>query len=237
MPANSQDNSFKFLIVEDNFAFAIKLEMHLSQWGHQVIGIVENGFDAIKKTQSECPDFIIIDINLKGNINGIETAKNLLNQNIPLIFITGMNDMEILNAVKTTNAISFLVKPFDMLSLKAVIDLYTPNLPHTITPNNTILLRKGRQLIPVEKDTIYWIESDGNYCDIHAESGRYAVRKSLKKMLEELPKDSFLQIHKQFIIRVSAIEGIFLSENNLKIGDELLPIGRKYKAELLKWLK
>jgi DNA-binding LytR/AlgR family response regulator len=101
------------------------------------------------------------------------------------------------------------------------------------TAASSILLRKGKKLIPVNVSKIDWIESDGNYLDIFVGDDRYTMRKSLKAILESLSSDDFIKIHKQYIVRITAIEEVFLSDNKVKVRDTFLPIGRKYKSELL----
>ena len=154
-----------------------------------------------------------MDINIKGPINGIGVAERIKELNIPIIFITGLNNDITYNAAKKTTGISYLVKPFEMLTLKAAIEFYSFQSKITISPpklakNNTLLLRKGKELIPINYNSIFYLEADGNYVYVHTDNYRYVMRKSLKKIANELPADIFIQIHKKYIIPFSSINRI-----------------------------
>ena len=86
----------KILIVEDEIITAKALKQRLENMNHSVVGIVGNGEDAIQKAGETSPDIILMDIVLKGNMDGIETAKKIMNiYNIPIIYLTSYYDDEI----------------------------------------------------------------------------------------------------------------------------------------------
>ncbi|RMG80016.1 MAG: LytTR family transcriptional regulator, partial [Bacteroidetes bacterium] len=133
---------------------------------------------------------------------------------------------------KNTRAVSYLVKPFDMLTLKAAIELNIPSpSPETAPP--PLYIRRGKELVQVHTDEIIRITSDRNYCDIFTPSGRLTSRTTLKNLQELLPADQFVRIHLKHIVRLDAITGVFLSEQKVRVGDTLLPIGRKFKQDFL----
>lgn len=80
----------KLLIVEDESIIARDYKLMLEQSGHQVVRIVNNGKDAIETAVESNPDYILMDINIKGNMNGIEAAKEIYNKQVRsvIIFIT-----------------------------------------------------------------------------------------------------------------------------------------------------
>lgn len=90
----------KILIVEDDFIVAIDLKIHLEKMGYHVLDITDNGKDALTKTRKN-PDLILMDINLKGDIDGIDTAQQIHKlYDVPIIYLTGFNDK---NTIKRAN--------------------------------------------------------------------------------------------------------------------------------------
>ncbi|MGQ9570037.1 MAG: response regulator, partial [Thermodesulfovibrionales bacterium] len=91
----------EILIVEDEIITAMSLKQLFEHWGLGRCKQVSSGKDAIKKTIIEKPDIVLIDIHLKGELNGIETAKQLqANFPVPVIFITGYSDEETIKEAK-----------------------------------------------------------------------------------------------------------------------------------------
>ena len=79
-------NPITLLIVEDDMIIAAKISMQLTNLGYEVTGIVPRGEEAIQHVANNPPDIVLLDINLKGTLDGIETAKAILKQaDIPII--------------------------------------------------------------------------------------------------------------------------------------------------------
>ena len=246
--------SFRILIVEDNLVFAVRMEEKLEEWGHQVLGIIDNGNEAIETAKKIIPDIILMDINLMGDYNGIEVAQNLKDLNIPIIFITGEKDEATFKAALDSHGVSYLVKPFDMLSLRGAIELASSksnlsptlenriieeeNLPdEPIADTQKLYFKSGKELVQVNLMDLNWLESDRNYCDLYTNDRRFTLRISLRKLLQQLPADKFMKIHKRFVVRIDAIDKVVLSENKVYIGEEAISLGRKFRADFLKRIK
>jgi CheY-like chemotaxis protein len=104
----------KILIVEDEIIVAEDLKQRLENLGYNIVGITAKGRDAIKKCRETRPDLILMDILLKGNIDGIKTAQ-IINKlfNVPFIYLTGNYDKAIFKRAETTKPSDYLTKPFD----------------------------------------------------------------------------------------------------------------------------
>lgn len=112
----------KILIVEDESIVASDLKQQLVFIGHKVVGIVSNGKDAIKKCKETNPDLIFMDIMIKGDIDGIETAKIITKlYKIPHIYITGLQDDITLERSKTSLPSDYINKPFDETEITKAI--------------------------------------------------------------------------------------------------------------------
>jgi len=112
----------KILIVEDEGIVALDLEQRLNDMNYNVVGIAGNGNEAIKKTEKLRPDIILMDILIKGDLNGIETAQKIQDlYNIPFIYLTGSLDSTILERAKTTEPSGYISKPFDDTEIQNAI--------------------------------------------------------------------------------------------------------------------
>jgi len=227
--------NLEVLIVEDNLSFAIELEMILTNWGCQTINIVNNSSDAFSILESSSTDLILMDINIQGELNGIQIAEKIQKTGIPIIYITGQKSVDYYERAKNTNLTSYLVKPFDNLTLKSAIEtsIRAKSLEKDI--GNSIeffYVRKGKMLKKIPVTDIDLIVSDANYCDLHHGGSKSTVKSSLKRIVEQLPKQDFLRIHNKYVVRLSKIDEIFLSKGEVIINDLSIPIGRSYKKQL-----
>ena len=79
----------------------------------------------------------------------------------------------------------------------------------------------------VKYEDLIWIEADGNHITVNVNDGRtYTIRKSLREIIDKLPKDSFFRVHKSFVVLVDAVTAIDTS--HLYIDEKQIPIGRSY---------
>lgn len=103
------------LIVEDEAIAAMNMRMQLERAGHQVIGPAPTGEDAVELADKAKPDFIIMDINLAGRMDGIDAAQIIFERNrIPLVFVTGYQDEAMKTRAMKLNPVAFLVKPISI---------------------------------------------------------------------------------------------------------------------------
>jgi DNA-binding NtrC family response regulator len=102
----------KILIVEDQFVEADYLRLMLTRAGYGVIGIAHSVAQAQEIMKNEKPDFVLLDIFLKGRSTGIDLARDLGEENIPFVYLSASSNEEVLNLAKATQPYGFLVKPF-----------------------------------------------------------------------------------------------------------------------------
>ena len=112
---------FKILIVEDESLVSSDLKYHLESMDYEVVGIASTGVDAIRIAGNKFPDIVLMDIKLKGDMDGIETAKELHDQyNIPVIYLTCFFDNGILERAKLTKPYGYIIKPINPNELKVL---------------------------------------------------------------------------------------------------------------------
>jgi len=111
------------LIVEDEMVIANDMKAALEKEGYRVADIVATGNAAIQKINKFHPDLILLDIKLKGKLNGIETAHIIKNNfSIPFIFVTSYSSERILQDAKITEPYGYLLKPFQNQELVSSIE-------------------------------------------------------------------------------------------------------------------
>jgi DNA-binding NtrC family response regulator len=114
----------RILIVEDEAIIAMELESQLQSLGYEVASVVNIGEKAIEKAEEEKPDLILMDIRIKGNMDGITAAEIIRSQSeIPIIFITAHADMEKLERAKKVLPLAYLIKPVKAHDLKVSIEM------------------------------------------------------------------------------------------------------------------
>jgi len=117
-------NRKKILIVEDEAITALELEETLNGQGYEIVGTVNTGTEAIRFAKEKYPDLILMDIRIRGNMDGIETAKAInLYYDIPIIFLTAYSDDLTLSRAIETQSYSYLLKPFHERELFSNIEL------------------------------------------------------------------------------------------------------------------
>jgi CheY-like chemotaxis protein len=112
----------KILIVEDEVVTGMDLWHLLELWGYEMCKQVATGEEALRVVENERPDVILIDINLSGEMNGVETAKRISSRfGVPFIFLTGYCDPEMKEEAESINPAGYFVKPLDYYKLKETI--------------------------------------------------------------------------------------------------------------------
>jgi len=114
----------RILIVEDDDIVALAIRNQLTEFGYSVCDSIHYGEDAIKKVDELQPDLILMDIKLKGEIDGIRAAQKIKeNYDLPIVFLTAYSDEATVNRVKNTNPDGYLIKPYTKRELRSTIDI------------------------------------------------------------------------------------------------------------------
>ena len=114
----------KILIVEDDDIIARVEDWRLKNLGYTVCGRATNGAEAMELVANKKPDVVLMDINIKGEIDGIETARKIKKEfNIPVIYVTSHSDGATLIRAKETKPDGFILKPFEDNDLRIAIEL------------------------------------------------------------------------------------------------------------------
>ncbi len=244
-------NSVKILIVEDEMIIGAKISMQLTNLGFEVTGILPRGEDAIVHVQETKPDIVLLDIHLKGEINGIETATQLQRLgNIPVIYLTANSDEATFNQAKATRPYAFISKPYKQLDLQRAIELTISRMAEdanglivteageddsTFVLNDRIFVRHKEKMVKIMLADLIYLEADRNYSQMFTKEKVYVLAVTLKAIEEKLPAKLFLRIHRSYIVNITHIDEV--TEGNVKIAEHTIPMGAGMREILLKGLR
>jgi DNA-binding LytR/AlgR family response regulator len=240
----------KILIVEDEMIIAANISLQLNKLGYEINGIVARGEEVMPSIRENKPDIILLDIQLKGKLDGIETAKLMQKEfEIPVIFLTSNTDDIYFNRAKAVKPYAFISKPFKKLDLQYAIelavnriinedkiennDINSSNLP--IVLSDRIFVKNNEKMIKIFINDIYYIEADRNYCRIFSKEKEHLLVMTLKDIDEKLPKEYFLRIHRSYIINLSQVDEV--GGSHVVISKKAIPLSKILRAELLKRLQ
>ena len=124
----------KVLIIENESIIALEVCNYLKSLECEVIDIVQNGLDALKIIESKEIDLVVMDIFLEGELDGIDTAREIKNKNIMIIFLTANNTKYNINKTIEINPLAYLTKPFNRKELYTDINMIKYKLTKKTKP-------------------------------------------------------------------------------------------------------
>jgi len=114
----------KILIIEDEAVVSLDITRRLEKMGYEVMGRLASGEEALELVQQDPPHLVLMDINLQGDLDGIETANKLYqNHNIPVIYLTAYAGESTLERTKESKPYGYILKPFKERELRATIEI------------------------------------------------------------------------------------------------------------------
>lgn len=219
------------LIVTSMDATVQQIRPLLQQLGFDQFFVSSHSADALELAYAEQPDIVFINSHIEGRLGTEELLKAVGKAGVPSVVLANENQ---------TIQQDKYVQLDNMTELDAVqkaVDTAINQKEQPMAQENTFFIRTNNRFYRVKAVSIRWIESDGNYSVIHCVDKKFILKMSLRKVLQELASYDFIQIHKRYIVNASEIEYIDVSENKVFLSDREIPIGRRYKDELLGRLK
>jgi cellulose synthase/poly-beta-1,6-N-acetylglucosamine synthase-like glycosyltransferase/DNA-binding response OmpR family regulator len=116
-------NKEKILIVEDEALTATDLQFKLEDLGYEVIGTVDNGDDAIYTAVQKRPDLTLMDIGIKGDIDGIDASRKILALDLPVVYLTANISKDKFKKANIKPPYGYITKPFNIQSLERTIEI------------------------------------------------------------------------------------------------------------------
>jgi DNA-binding LytR/AlgR family response regulator len=237
------DKPLKILIVEDEMIIAANISLHLTKLGYEVTGILSRGEEVVHHLQTHHPDLMLLDIQLKGELDGIQTANLVVGRfNIAIIYLTSNTDAAHFERAKETHPFAFLSKPYKKLDLQRAIELAATHMPVTTAISysdqspaqvlqDCIFVKYNKNMVKVSIADILYVEAERNYCRIHCLSKEYLLVMTLKEMNQKLPSKFFFRLHRSYIVNITKIREVSLG--HVVVSGKVLPLAKELRSDLL----
>ena len=233
----------KILIVEDDPMISESVGDILRMLDHQVVGVADNANDAIELCNLQQPELALLDIQIAGDIDGVELAEIIRDQfDIPFIFTTAFADNATIERARDMGPFGYLVKPYGVKEVNAAIQVAkasfdrlkkaekaSSNMSKII--DNSLFLKVDNKLVKVKIEDILFVEAKGDYALFKTKAKGYIVHTTIKKVQDRLENFNFQKVHRSFVVNISKI--IDIEESNLLIDDKVIPISRANKESLI----
>lgn len=230
----------KILIVEDEEELAANISEILSGLDYQVASVVDNAKDALSFLETTQVDLVLMDIMIKGDLDGIDLAYKIREiYQIPIVFSTAYSGTEYLERISSDIHEGYLLKPFTVDSLKTAVFFGLKRYEERKTinkqaPKGSLKVMDKGYLVPIPFSEILYLKADGLYTKIYTKVKSYLVRDILKGFEEKLPEDQFFRVHKSYLINVEHVTSFNAKKINL--GENPVPIRRGLYKELIEKL-
>ncbi len=223
----------KILIIDDEVLIAEHLKSIIQSFGCLNIELAHTFKSAINALQIYKPDIVLLDIRLETKEEGIELGKIIFEEyKIPFIYVTAFSENSIMSNALNTHPSSFITKPYKPADIFAALNLIYINNPNL--SKAYINFKYGNEFVKLATNTIQFVERDGNYINIHCSSKKYLIRNSIEWIVEQLPDDIFLRVHRSFVVNLRCITKH--TSEHIYVQDVEIPISRSIKHNLIEMM-
>lgn len=220
------------LIVDDEPLAREILGQYVSQSDElQLVGACKNANEVVELLQKESVDVLFLDIQMPG-ISGMALMKSL--ENPPLVVFTTAYDQYAVEGYEVS-AVDYLLKPISPDRFKKAVEKVREMIQYKKSSSRDLdymFIRADYQDIKVMFDDILYVEGLKDYVKVVTKEKRIITLTNIKGMLEKLPQDRFIRVHKSYIVakdKVQTIKGTILT-----IDDKEIPIGLTFKDNFMK---
>jgi len=237
------------LIVEDEPIIAADLQDRLTHLGYEIMATPDSGEEALLNISQKIPDLILLDVQLAGALDGVETAMRIRETtDVPLIFLTSNSDEATFHRARQVQPRAFISKPFRGRDLDHAIELAIGKaspapaaapLPSGHDREEGIQVTQDRLFIKVKErlvrimfSDILYLEADDYYCKVYTEDKSYLATKTLKKLSAQLPPEApFFRCHRSYVVNLKRITEI--GDIHVFLDKHKVPLSRSKRAEVL----
>jgi two-component system, LytTR family, response regulator len=235
------------LIIDDEEPARMLVQKFLKDFSEiQVLGECSDGFAAAKSINEHKPDLIFLDVQMP-KLSGFELLEII--EHKPQVIFTTAYDSYAIKAFDE-NAVDYLLKPFSRErfadAVRKVMDRIATETEQSYTEVialaeekteilQRIAVKSGSKIEVIAASDIVFLESEGDYVMIHTKTGKFLKEKTMKYFEQHLDPDTFIRVHRSYIISINEISRIELFEKEsyiikLKSGDQVKASNSGYKA-------
>ncbi len=218
-----EKTNYKILVVEDEILVATDIEESLESLGYEIQNAVATGNEAIAEVEKNLPDLILMDINLKGEMTGIEAATIISqNHNVPIIYLTANADLSTINQAKVALPYGYIIKPFTDKDLQTNIEIALFKFENDMKlkmeseqfnaffdlkdhDKNQIIIHAHKGLEKINIEQVYFLEEKDHKTIIHLFDEEVETDKKLEDMVSFFPKNHFIQVSDEYVINAQKV--------------------------------
>jgi two-component system, LytTR family, response regulator len=254
-------SALRVLLVDDEPLARRRLRRQLAgEPGVEVVGECGTGAEAVAEIARAAPDLVLLDVQMP-ELDGFEVVERLGPSSLPLVvFVTAYDEY----AVRAFDAaaLDYLVKPVRRSRLRTALartreriawraaaapaiapatppEREAPPAPAP-PPSDRLLVDRGRYMEVVDVDAIDWVEAADNHVVVHVGRERHRFRRTMEQVLERLPADRFVRVHRSTIVNLSRVRQVhawFHGGYLLVLADGTkLATGRQFRAQVMERL-
>ncbi len=214
------------------------LKNALTLLGYTITGISMSKEEAMCAIEEYQPNIIITDINLRGGYDGIKLAKEIKKHflsELEIIYLTDETSLEAFMLAKEVEPVAYLIKPLNVHNICFAIEMAIQGnklgyfVQDGIYLQDIIYVKKMHKIIQVPLDTILYVVVQSNYSTLETKLGKFTLKLSLKFLMQRLPKNLFIRIHRNYLVNVNQIIEYDFSDYTARLPNKSLPIGRRYR--------
>lgn len=238
------------LIIEDEKLYADYVNILVEQLGHTLTGIATSANEALDLSARQPPDVALVDINIDGEYDGIETAGLLRERyaDLTVLFVTSLADDRTFARASRLGPVNYILKPFDQKQLERAIQLAVATKARestaTVSPQTKreglvedghLYVKSNHRLAKIRLSDFLCVSAEGHYCTLYClneakPTKRFLLRIPLRELKERLP-DNFLQVHRAHLVNEVHITSVDLRDQVIYLTDgSTLPLAKRMKS-------
>jgi DNA-binding LytR/AlgR family response regulator len=245
------NSNYKILIVEDEILVATDIQESLESLGYTVQGIADTALKAVEAVEKELPDLILMDINFKGELTGIDAAKTISkNNDVPIIYLTANADLDTVNRAKVALPYGYIIKPFTDKDLQTNIEIAIFKFANDVKlkmeseqfntffdlkdhEKNQIIVHANKGLEKININEVYFIEKDNDHTIIHLSDDEIYTKRTFSEIAGLFPKKHFIQVSKYFVINALKVFAVKYPEIIIADKMTVISVDEQYR-EMIK---
>lgn len=229
-------NTLRCLIVDDEEMSRKILQNHCSKVDFiEVVEVCKDGTEALSALRKQSVDVMFLDVEMP-NLSGLELIEAL--EAKPDIILTTSREEYAVKAFEFS-VFDYLVKPIEFNRfLKSVDKLLSQKQnsqeTNTLLSEEHFYVKIDSRLVKIDFEKLLLAKAKGDYVTLILKDSTHVVHTTLKSIQQKLPPHQFLQVHRSYVVNLREI--IDIEDSSILIGQEIVPISRANRMELLKRL-
>lgn len=226
--------SIRVVIVEDEMLLAEDIATDLHGFGYEVAGVFISGEQCLNEITVLKPDVVIMDIRIKGSMDGIETAKNINAVfPVPVVYLTANSDQAMLAKLLEVFPSTFISKPYQKTDLMMAIEMAVRKGVSALESEKFLFIKAPLGYQKLKLSEVTFLEAEGSYTRIHLEQESYLTSHNLRHYEASITAPEFRRIHRSYIVNTKKVKTA--SATQVSIGNINIPVSKSYAKEVQEW--